>query len=425
MENYRDVQYFANISVGGQQITGIIDTGSFELVVFESHCAGCGRAALYNSDLSNKFSKGPLSRGLFYGSGDIYAREAFDQVEIGPFTAVNQSFWEAYEASMPVLHQARFQSIIGVGPPEMPSAEAWKETKKSVEGILDTINTKGSVQKWQTDKVLNDLNFSMEISIEPVMLNSYNITLFSLCLLNPPGSSGYFVWNDTTVLEQPSFFKRVQILGRHTWAIGMTNVRVAPRWPDAEPIQIACNSTCGAIVDSGTSLIMMPSQVVTKLESTLQHMGATDCRYMQDLPDLVFTLDGHTFSLPPDAFLSEVDEIPQYMESFARVRNLLPEQVDGCKLLVMESYSTSELGPLWILGMPFFRRYYTTFNVGATHEDRSLYVAPASADCYPEEPSSSLARSSQRETFRRRLPLSQMYLPPIVKKAAEGGFMSL
>jgi len=423
-----DVQYFANITVGGQQITGIIDTGSFELVVFESHCDGCGRAGAYDGKVSKAHSLGPLTRGLFYGSGDVYAQEAFDRVEIGPFRGVNQSYWEAYEANMPVLNQARFQSIIGVGPPEMPAVEAWKQTQKSVQTVVGSIEKEGLPHSWQTDRVLSDLNFSVEISHEPVMLNSYNISLFSLCLLETPGSPGYFIWNDTSVLEHPSYFTTVRVLGRHTWAVGMTRVELVPRWPNVAPAQLACTEGgCGAIVDSGTSLLMMPSQVVGKLQAALQKMGAVDCKNIEDLPHLVFRLDGTIFSLPPDAYLTEAEEesVPEYMASFARVRRLMPESRDGCRISVMESYSGSDLGPLWILGMPFFRKYYTTFNVGSSRADRSLHIATASSECLPEEPGSSLVRQGRREAFRRHLDLEHLYLPPIVRKATQGGFMEL
>merc|ERR1719401_1132955 len=53
----------------------------------------------------------------------------------------------------------------------------------------------------------------------------------------------------------------------------------------------------------------------------------------------------------------------------------------------------TQLGPMMILGMPFFREYYTTFDLGHATEgprecgkvehDRSIFVAPATQDCRP------------------------------------------
>jgi len=427
MDNYMDVQYFANITVGGQEITGIVDTGSFELVVFESHCTGCGLAGKYNSTPSGKHSLGPLTRGLFYGSGDVYAAEAFDQVVVGPFSTINQSFWEAYEANMPVLNQARFQSIIGVGPPEMPSIEAWKQTLQSVTTVVQGLGKTGKATTWQTDRVLADMNFSVEISRVPVMLNSYSIEMFSLCLLDKPGRPGYFTWNDTSVHEYPTYFTRVPVLGKHTWAVSMKSVQLVTRTPNAMPTELACAEGCGAIVDSGTSLLMMPADVVANLQTMLKEMGAIDCRNLQQLPDLVFKLGDQIFSLPPDSYLTDVEEgsLPENMASFARIRRLNEDAGNECRISVMESYSRTELGPLWILGMPFFRTYYTSFKIGQTLEDRSLYIAHADSDCEPEAPESSLMRQATREVYHRRLDLKGIYHSPTVRKAIQGGDVEL
>jgi len=418
MSNYMDMQYFATISVGGQEITGIVDTGSFELVVFETHCMNCGIAAKYNKFRARNHHKGRVKRGLFYGSGDIYAAEAFDMVAFGP-NEINQSFWEAYEAFMPVLAQAHFQSIIGVGPPEMPPAEAWKKSLTDVKDISNTLTSGRDLETWQLVKVKNDTDFAVEISTQPTMLTNFGVTMFSVCLESKPGSPGYFIWGDDSATKMPKAFKRIPVLGRHTWTVSMKNVRLTPRSVSAkEPIGISCELGCGAIVDSGTSLLMVPASVVAKLEDALYNLEA-DCTNMKDLPDIAFNLGGHTFSLPPDAYLAEVESVPASMAAFARIRTLTPKYGD-CQLSVMESYSTTDWGPLWILGMPFFRKYYTTFHVGRNHDDRALLVAPASADCYPSDSAEPvLARAESRDVWRRKLDLSKMYMSPLVKQAAQ------
>uniref|UniRef100_A0A7S2FPN7 Peptidase A1 domain-containing protein n=1 Tax=Alexandrium andersonii TaxID=327968 RepID=A0A7S2FPN7_9DINO len=421
MQNYMDMQYFASIAIGGQEITGIIDTGSFELVVFETHCQNCGIAAKYNKMKSNKHRKGVIKRGLFYGSGDIYAAEAFDMVDFGP-KQVNQSFWEAYEAFMPVLQQAYFQSIIGVGPPEMPPAEAWKKTLTTLKDVARTVSDGREPELWQLVKAKNDTDFAYEVSVQPTMLTNFGVEKFTVCLLSQPGSPGYFVWGDDSSEKHPEVFKRIPVLGRHTWTLRMTDVRLQPREMNARgPVHISCAGGCGAIVDSGTSLLMVPANVVSKLEEALTELDA-DCTNMQDLPDITFNLGDHTFSLPPDSFLAEVNSVPANMAAFARLRTISSGR---CQLSVMESYSTTDWGPLWILGMPFFRKYYTTFHIGKNHDERALLVAPADSGCYPSTEPAVLSRSGSREVYRRRLDLSNMYISPLVKEAAEGVHMSL
>mmetsp|Transcript_7919 Transcript_7919/g.18653 ORF Transcript_7919/g.18653 Transcript_7919/m.18653 type:complete len:500 (-) Transcript_7919:104-1603(-) len=426
LENFDDTQYFANITIGGQVIAGIIDTGSFELVVFEAHCDGCGRAGKYNSQRSHKHSKGRLNRGLYYGSGDVYASEAFDEVSIGPFPPIMQSFWQAYEATMAVLQTARFQSIIGIGPPEMPHAEAWTEVAASVKDIMTTVDDGDEMYKWQEERVKTRMDFFKEVRRTPTMVASYKITSFSMCLRNEPGSRGYFIWNDTSALDMPTLFRRVQVLGRNTWTVNMTGVHLTPR-SDAGlgGVLVGCAQGCGAIIDSGTSLLMMPSDIVNRLDDTLQRMGVLNCTDMDELPDIAFWLDGKIFSLPPDAYLAETVNVPENMLQFARVRAL--GNAGRCRLSVMESYSTTHWGPLWILGMPFFRRYYTTFQLGRSRAERALYMARASPECEPvaHETRTTFARGNDRMVYRRRLSLSHPYLSPIVKKAMQGGLVDL
>merc|ERR1719253_1313014 len=115
------------MKVGNQTITGIMDTGSFELVIFTTKCTTCGRAASYNPNVSTTHRSGMLMTTMTYGSGDTYSMEGADVVSIGGIEGREQTFWEVVEARMPILRNAEFQAIIGLGPPETPSADAWGE----------------------------------------------------------------------------------------------------------------------------------------------------------------------------------------------------------------------------------------------------------------------------------------------------------
>mmetsp|Transcript_65430 Transcript_65430/g.184266 ORF Transcript_65430/g.184266 Transcript_65430/m.184266 type:complete len:95 (-) Transcript_65430:38-322(-) len=44
---------------------------------------------------------------------------------------------------------------------------------------------------------------------------------------------------------------------------------------------------------------------------------------------------------------------------------------------------TTQSGPLVILGMPFFREYYTSFNVGSGAGNKTVAVAKADSTCNP------------------------------------------
>merc|ERR1719277_1525981 len=137
LENRGDAQYFGVIEVGGQKLKAVVDTGSFELLVFGSNCTICGSAKdLYNSSKSKTGSTVDFEAVHSYGSGICYSKKAVDELKIGKFSIPNQSFWEVYDADMYILSEGAFQAIFGVGPPssavrfaEDDDAEVHKEVK--------------------------------------------------------------------------------------------------------------------------------------------------------------------------------------------------------------------------------------------------------------------------------------------------------
>ncbi|GAB1301156.1 Gastricsin [Apodemus speciosus] len=113
-----------------------------------------------------------------------------------------------------------------------------------------------------------------------------------------------------------------------------------------------CSSSgCQGIVDTGTSLLVMPSEYLSEL---LQTIGAQEGEYGQyfvscdsisSLPTLSFVLNGVQFPLSPSSYII---------------------QEDGFCMVGLESLAvTSESGqPLWILGDVFLRSYYAVFDMG-------------------------------------------------------------
>eukprot|EP00439_Symbiodinium_sp_Y106_P009708 s2900_g1.t1 len=85
-ENQDDASYTGTITIGGQALQAILDTGSFELVVFSTRCNGCGAAGEsgFNQTSSQTFRAGNLMQQLSYGSGDTLCRDAVDELQIGP-----------------------------------------------------------------------------------------------------------------------------------------------------------------------------------------------------------------------------------------------------------------------------------------------------------------------------------------------------
>merc|ERR1719487_1428838 len=63
---------------------------------------------------------------------------------------------------------------------------------------------------------------------------------------------------------------------------------------------------CYTVVDTGTSLLSLPGDVISHIRKILEDLGPEfDCSQINKLPELEFDLGGHTFSLPPEAYVAD------------------------------------------------------------------------------------------------------------------------
>jgi len=174
-----------------------------------------------------------------------------------------------------------------------------------------------------------------------------------------------------------------EVVGENHWGVQMADVTIGTE-------KLLCDGGgCGAIVDSGTSLLAAPSEhleLLTPLLNTIKE----DCSNLHELPMLYLTLGGHQLALPPKAYVMQIKgavrvsgdvleadkdkEVWDVLFFKPKIR-----KTDMCLPAFMQLDKMSDYGPVWILGMPFLRYYYTQFNRSTKH----LYFARASATCDP------------------------------------------
>ncbi|OLP90719.1 Dynein alpha chain, flagellar outer arm [Symbiodinium microadriaticum] len=137
-ENQDDASYTGTISIGGQELQAILDTGSFELVVFSTRCIGCGAAGEsgFNQTSSQTFRAGNLMQQLSYGSGDTLPGR--------PLSVEKQPMWLVMEANMGILGSAEFQAILGLGPPTAVKEQA-KMDREQLEKLEEKLQGWGAV----------------------------------------------------------------------------------------------------------------------------------------------------------------------------------------------------------------------------------------------------------------------------------------
>jgi len=106
----------------------------------------------------------------------------------------------------------------------------------------------------------------------------------------------------------------------------------------------------GAAIDTGTSLIVMPSDVAEMLH---KEMGATkswngqytvDCATVPDLPDFTLWFDGKPYPLKGEEYILNAGGT--CISSFTGMDIPAP------------------VGPLWIVGDTFLRKYFTVYDLG-------------------------------------------------------------
>lgn len=330
LSNFQNTQYYGEITVGQQVLHGIFDTGSFELLVLSARCESCGRVA-YNHTLSNTYTTAPGNniKEFHFGSGPTLTAKGFEKVVMGPYTIQSMPIWEIIDHEIPVLEVSQLDAIVGIGPGE-------------------------------------------EDREVPSLMEEFGISRYSVCLEQADQAPGWFIWNDEDPALRTGFFE-VPVVGKVHWGVHLTNARIGDQ-------VFGCDGQgCGAVLDSGTSLIAAPHESLLHLASALDTLNP-DCSNMAAMPSLFFELGGKTVELPPQAYIARmVGVIPP---SIWDVLSFKPESqvVMQCVPLLMDLDSMmTEHGPLWIVGMPFFRYYYTTFSF----DTRQVHLAHASAACEP------------------------------------------
>lgn len=110
------------------------------------------------------------------------------------------------------------------------------------------------------------------------------------------------------------------------------------------------NKPCEAVLDTGSSMITGPSNLVNAIDKQLGM--AKDCSNLDDLPDIALVVQGHSLSL-------SVTDYVAYQAG--------PTAPDGtltgnCSLAIQALDVPPPKGPLFILGCPLLRRYLTAYD---------------------------------------------------------------
>mmetsp|Transcript_17359 Transcript_17359/g.24397 ORF Transcript_17359/g.24397 Transcript_17359/m.24397 type:complete len:441 (-) Transcript_17359:200-1522(-) len=326
IKDYANAQYFGTVSLGSppQDFQVIFDTGSANLWVPKVGCSHCGnpifgRKHKYNHDSSQSYKEDGADFEIMYGSGSVSGFFSVDEVGLADDIKITgQRFAEVQDAGGLGVAYAlgKFDGILGLG------------------------FTSISIDSTPT------------VFENAIAQNAVDEPVFSFYLGdNKPGELTFGGYDETKFEGDLTY---VKLTAATYWEIELDHIKAGSY--DSEPKDKDTPIT--AIVDSGTSLMVGPKSEISKLASAVgakaNIMGeyTIDCDKLDDLPDVVFTIDGNDYVVPAkDAVI----------------------QAQGTCLFAFMGMDFPAGGPNWILGDVFMRQYYTVFN----YQDQTIGFAKA------------------------------------------------
>lgn len=327
LTDVQDSEYYGEVQIGSppQKFQVIYDSGSSNLWVPSTQCSNCKtKGAKYDSRQSTKYSKNGKSFALQYGTGSCTGFLSQDEVGLGGLTLDDFAFGEVTHEAEDVFGQAPFDGIIGFGP-----------AKAAVDGVpmpMDQLVAQGKIQH----------------NVFAFYLTTGGTTGSTLSLGGPDSR---FYTGDFTYTPLSAASKLLPY-----WMISASDIKVDGKSSGACGWLLGCES----VVDTGTSILAGPPSAVNKLIAQVGNVSA-DCSNVKSLPTLTFTFGGHDFPLEADFYVIRVKD-PQSGK-------------DQCQLGI-EGINAG--APLWILGDPFLRKYYTVWDAEQKRVGFALAKAPES-----------------------------------------------
>lgn len=275
-DNYLNAQYTVKVNVGTppQELHVVPDTGSFEVVLSSKECTGCGAHRRFDRQASKTFSSKTPKETVTtsYGQGNVKSEAVYDAITVGGLTVPRQSILLMQTNELRDYGAASYDGVMGLGIP--------------------------SVARKQDPADL-------------AVQTSLNISTVAICFGQFDQSPGRIDFGQRANHEGIQF-QDVEVVGSSHWAVDVKSVGLSTKENKTAGIlsrKIAvpgCEDKCTGIIDSGTSLIAMPTPM---LNSLLNQIGdvAADCSNVHTLPTLTMMLGGKEFELPPQMYVAKME----------------------------------------------------------------------------------------------------------------------
>ncbi|BAO41873.1 saccharopepsin [Kluyveromyces marxianus] len=312
LTNYLNAQYYTEITLGTppQSFKVILDTGSSNLWVPSAECGSlaCFLHTKYDHESSSTYKANGSEFSIQYGSGSLEGYVSSDLLTLGDLAIADQDFAEATSEPGLAFAFGKFDGILGLA--------------------YDTI----SVNK-----------------IVPPVYNA-----IKKGLLDEPVFAFYLGDADKSEDGGEATFGGIDS-SKYTGDITWLPVRRKAYWEvKFEGIglgdEYAVLEGHGAAIDTGTSLIALPSGLAEILNSEIgakkgwSGQYSVDCDSRASLPDLTLNFSGHNFTITPYDYTLEMS--------------------GSCISAFIPMDFPEPVGPLAIIGDAFLRKYYSIYDLG-------------------------------------------------------------
>jgi predicted aspartyl protease len=322
IHDFENAQYVADMEIGtpGQKFSMIFDSGSSNLWAPGKKCAkACGSHPEYDSTKSSTYVANGTAFALQYGSGPVSGFLSKDSISIGGLAVSGQTFAEIDVVKGLGLAYAlgHFDGICGMA--------------------FQSISVDNIVTPFQN---LNNAG----------LLDSF---MYGVKLGTVEGQDGELTLGGVDKAHFKGDLAWVPLSSATYWEVKLDGIQLGGK-------QMTTVNKC--ILDTGTSLFAGPTAEVKAIADAvgakpffLQPKEFTiDCKKIATLPPITISFGGQNFTFNGPEYTINVQDTM-------------------CLLAFTGIDVPAPAGPLYIMGDPFIRKYYTAFDYGK----QRLGFAPA------------------------------------------------
>lgn len=417
LKNVGNAQYLMPMRLGDDQwLQSVIDTTHSDVYLYSDKCPTCGPERYHTGSSGRAVGNLETVERYTDGSAEVFS-SGMEYVGWGPYETTKMNVYEISETKkLPMVSNYGFGALLGVAPGMTPHFDRVKKVNAKARDLTTLSKEEREVPRpkaavlpteapapvmktkkvkappkgwhqttsWQKEMIEKDAKSKELPPWNPPVPTSpmtyWNLRSFSICLGKKQDDNGTVIWNDTITSEMPSRFMDVTLFGPDDgWDLRVQDMKFTYRGAhtgkELQNVYCTGEEGCRAKLDSATSLLGAPAQVVQHIKEVFDSEVAYDCSNVNEvMPWLTFKFGNRKASLPPSSYIGQLQgQIPKNLEELMPNLKTLTKE---CDLLLMDSSVMYGEGTgTWVLGVPWFREFYTTFRLGDDLEPPSVKIA--------------------------------------------------